>query len=109
LQDIQEIKLCTHNIHNSNNGQINFALKAMKSMNITMGFLTKTKIVAGNYPTEAHGFNVIVTKAKSHHHGGVALFYQATTPGFTLKGTRTLGPNVMQASIDNDQGLHPTQ
>jgi hypothetical protein len=99
LENLQEIKICTYNIRNGNNGCINFALRAMSEMNITMGFLTETKIVANNYPTEVHGYKVIATEAKSHHQGGVAFFYQSTTPGFTLEGTRTFGPNVIRTTL----------
>jgi hypothetical protein len=38
IEDIQELRICTYNIRNGGNGGINFALKAMKNMNMTMGF-----------------------------------------------------------------------
>jgi hypothetical protein len=99
LQEIQELRICTYNIRNGGNGRINFALKAMKNMNMTMGFLTKTKLILDTYPTKLHGYNVLATEAKSYHQGGVALFYETTNKSFTLEGTHTFGPNVIRTTL----------
>jgi hypothetical protein len=67
LQEIQELRICTYNIRNGGNSRINFAQKAMKNMNMTMGFLTKTKLVLDTYSTKLHGYNILATEAESYH------------------------------------------
>jgi exonuclease III len=99
IQDTDKLRICTYNIRNSSNSQMTFALKAMKTMGINLGILTEDKLIDNTYTTNAHGYVVVATQAKSHHQGGVALFYNKTTSLFTLKGTTSFGPNVICTTL----------
>jgi hypothetical protein len=70
MQDQENIKICTYNIVNGLKGCLTFPLKTMKSMGISLGILTETKLVNDIYPTNAHGYTIIATSAKNHHQGG---------------------------------------
>jgi exonuclease III len=96
---MDKLKICTYNIRNGGNGRMTFALKAMKTMGINLGILTETKLIDDTYTTDAHGYAVVATKAKSHHQGGVALFYNKATSFFTLEGTTSFRPNVIRTTL----------
>jgi exonuclease III len=75
----------------------------MKTMGISLGILTETKLIDDTYPIIAHGYTVVATSAKTHHQGGLALFHQTDAKSFTLEGTSAFGPNVIRTTLVSGQ------
>jgi exonuclease III len=92
------MKICTFNIMHGGNARLEAALRSMSQMNMDLGVFTETKLVDGHHTTSCEGFEVITTKAKSKHQGGVAIFHKQSRH-WHIEGTKTFGPNVIQTEL----------
>lgn len=92
------LNICTYNIQHGGNARLEAAMRAIRQMNMDLGILTETKLVEGLHTTNCEGYEIISTKAKSQHQGGVALFCQ-TSKEWHLEGTQTFGPNVIKTIL----------
>jgi exonuclease III len=93
------IKICAYNIISGHNSRLALAMKAIRSMNIDLGLLTKTKLTDNTYTMDSNRYEIFVTPAASKHQGGVALFYDKKSPLFAIEGTKTFGPNVIWVTL----------
>jgi Reverse transcriptase (RNA-dependent DNA polymerase) len=67
-------------------------------MELDLGIFTETKLVDGKHTTRSSGFEIIASKARNTHQGGVALFYRKSRR-FHVEGTRSFGPNVIKTTL----------
>ncbi len=67
-------------------------------MGADIGILTETKIDDNRHTLHAEGYDIVCTKAASAHQGGVAICYKSSEK-WHIEGTRTYGPNVINAVI----------
>jgi exonuclease III len=74
----------------SGNVRLETAMRMMRLMNIDTGILTET--------WKAEGYDIISTKAKSSHQGGVAIFYRSSN-NWHIEGTKEYGHNVKLAEL----------
>ena len=92
------IKICTFNIMHRGNAHLEATMRTMRHTNMDLGILTETKLVEDFYTTRCEGYDIVSTKAKSKHQGGVILFYQQSTK-WHIEGTNTFSPNVIHAEL----------
>lgn len=92
------MKICTYNIMHGGNARLEAAMRTMRHMNMDLGILTETKLVKDFHTTRCEGYEIVSTKAKSKHQGGVVLFYQQSTK-WHIEGTKTFGPNVIRTEL----------
>ena len=88
------IRLSTFNIRNGRAGNLEGALRAMEKMKQDIFLLTEVKQTDERYTKKAFGFDVIATKAKSKHRGGVALIYRESA-FWQIESVQQFGPNVI--------------
>jgi exonuclease III len=91
------MNICTYNIVAGGANRLEQAMRCMRTMNIDIGLITETKL-QGYHTTLCEGYDIVATKAKSKHQGGVALCYRKSDY-FHVEGTRTFGPNVIRATL----------
>ena len=91
--------LGTLNIYSGTNSRLQMAMRCMEKMSVDIGILTETKITNDMYAKESEGYEIVCTKARSAHQGGVALFYRKYSWKFSVEGTKTFGPNVIRAVL----------
>ena len=92
-----ELSICTYNIVAGGGNRLEQVMRCMKMMNMDIGLITETKL-QGYHTTLCEGYDIVATKAKSRHQGGVALCYRKSEY-FHVEGTRTFGPNVIRATL----------
>ena len=68
-------------------------------MCIDFGYLTETKINHEMYMKQCCGYQILCTKAASHHLGGLALFWHDQNKYWSIEGVCTFGPNVIHCSL----------
>ena len=66
--------------------------------NVDLCFLTEAKLADGICTREAHGFEVVATKAMSPQRGGIALAYRKS-PYWQVESTACHGPNVISCVL----------
>jgi exonuclease III len=92
------IDICTYNIISGGNARLEAAMRTMRMMHMDLGILTETKLVEGFHTTKCEGYDIVATKARNHHQGGVLLFYK-TSKHWHVEGTKTYGPNVIRTEL----------
>jgi exonuclease III len=98
--DVNHLNICSYNIMHGGNNRLNQALRCMRMMNMDLGILTETKLTDGRHTRAAEGFDVVATKAKNKHQGGVAIFYRTDkNDKWVIEGTKCFGPNVIRATL----------
>lgn len=93
----QDMYICTYNIRAGGSNRLEQAMRCLKTMNIDVGLITETKM-QGCHTTCCEGYDIVATRAKSKHQGGVALCYRKSDC-FHFEGTRAFGPNVIRATL----------
>jgi exonuclease III len=93
------LNMCTYNIISGANARLEAAMRTMRHMHMDLGILTETKLVEGFHTTKCEGYEIVATKAKNHHQGGVLLFYKTSKQWHaTLKGPRHTAPMSFERS-----------
>ena len=92
-----ELYICTYNIIAGAQNRINAAVRCLRTMNIDIALITETKL-QGYHTTQCEGYDIVASRAKSKHQGGVALCYRRSK-NFHIEGTRIFGPNVIAATL----------
>ena len=65
-----ELNICTYNIVAGGGNRLEQVMRCMKMMNMDIGLITETTL-QGYHTTLCEGYDIVATKAKSKHQGGV--------------------------------------
>ena len=98
----KSINIGTFNIIDGRANRIEMACWHLDRHNVDICFLTETKL-NGHHTTSTYGYDVVATKCKNPHQGGVALVHRKDRE-WHLEDTRTLGDNIIKTTLVNSEG-----
>lgn len=96
--DRVSISIGAYNINNGRAGRLEGALRALRQMNLDVGFLTETKLTDGIHTRWSSDYHVYATAARSRHQGGIALVYR-NSDYWQIESVRKHGPNVISCEL----------
>ena len=98
----KEINIGTFNIIDGRANRVEMACWHLDRHNVDICFLTETKL-DGHHTTSTYGYEVVATKCKNTHQGGVAVVYRKERE-WHLEDTRAIGDNIIKTTLVNSEG-----
>lgn len=95
-----DITIGTLNIVDGRGNRLEMACNRLLRHGVDIAVLTEAKL-NGFHTSSAYGYNIVATKCKNQHQGGVALLYRANET-WHIEDAITFGQNVVKAILVHD-------